>query len=217
MSARTLALAWVAVAVIGGAQLLAVQAPPFDRLEFSCSVFPSTTTEADLRAKFGTTNVTTGPVPDPNGAEGDMAEGTILFANDPDALLEISWQDAAGKRRPVRIGRLASHGRWRTLSGIALGIDLKTIEKLNGRPFSLVGLASDVQGTVMSWRGGRIETRDSADCPLWVRLRTEKPFLDAATQAVARQVKGERIYSSGHPVMQTFNPTVYELSLVYSR
>jgi len=74
-------------------------------------VFTPNTTEADLRTRFGAENVTTGPVPDPNGAEGDRTEGTILFDRNPDTRLEIPWKDAAGKRRPAVVSLGVRFGR----------------------------------------------------------------------------------------------------------
>jgi len=188
-----------------------------DRFLFACSVFPANTSEVQLRARFGPENVTTGSVPDPDGAEGDRTEGTILFAKDPEARLEIAWKAAGERRQPASIGRLATQGRWRTSSGISLGTDLKTVEKLNGRPFSLAGLAVDLQGSVTSWRGGRLEAQDSVDCHVGMRLRVESSGNGARIAALERQVTGDRIFSSGHPAMQALNPTVYELFLWYGR
>jgi hypothetical protein len=209
---RTIVFAWTALAVVGAASVFAVQSPPGQFL-LACSVFPARTTEADLRAKFGPENVTTGSVSDPNGAEGDQTQGTILFAKDADARLEISWKDPVGRRQPVSVHRLGAHGRWHTSSGISLGTDLKTIEKLNGRPFNLAGLAFDLQGSVTSWRGGRLEVQDSVDCHVGVRLRVEDP--DGGATSLMREIDGDRIFSSGHPAMQAINPTVYALFLWY--
>src|SRR6185436_1494412 len=112
---------------------------------------------------------------------------------------------------------LATQGRWRTSSGITLGTDLKTVEKLNGRPFRLAGLAFDAQGTVVSWRGGRLEAQDSVDCHVGVRLRVEAPGNGAASAALERQVTGDKDFSSGHPAMQALNPAAYELFLWFGR
>jgi hypothetical protein len=188
-----------------------------DRFLLECSVFSVDTTEGELRARFGSENVSTGSVPDHNGAEGDRTEGTVLFADDADARLEISWKDAIGRRQPDVISKLATQGRWHTSSGITLGTDLKTVEKLNGRPFRLAGLAFDLQGTVLSWSGGRLETENSANCHVGIRLRVESPRNRSAGAALERQVIGDKEFSSGHPAMQALNPTVYELLIWYGR
>src|SRR5437879_5809392 len=111
MRVRTIAFASTALIAIGaGSRLFAIQ-DRSDRFLFACSVFPANITELEIRARFGPENVTIGSVPDPNGAEGDRTEGTVLFANDADARLEISWKDAVGKRQPARVSRLATQGR----------------------------------------------------------------------------------------------------------
>jgi hypothetical protein len=217
MTVRTMLCAWSALAVVGaGSRLLAVQNPN-DTFLLACSVFSADMSEAALQAKFGPENVTRGSVADPNGAEGDRTEGTVLFARDADARLEISWKDTAGKRQPALISKLATQGRWHTSSGIALGADLKTVEKLNGRPFRLAGLAFDAQGTVVSWDGGRLEAQDSADCHVGIRLRVEPSGGGSAAATLERQVRGDRVFSSGHPAMQALNPTVYELFIWFGR
>jgi hypothetical protein len=194
---RTLALlACTALAIAGASSHTLARQARDPRFLFSCSVFTSSLTEADLRARFGPENVTTGSVPDPNGAEGDRTEGTILFEKDPDARLEISWTDQAGKRRPFRIAQMGSRGRWRTSTGITLGTDLKTVEKLNRRPFRLYGMGFDLQGSVVSWSGGLLEAQSTADCRVGIALRVESPVVDAATVALDRQVSRVLLRSS---------------------
>ena len=126
------------------------------QLIFSCSTFPRDISEADLRSRFGPPNVTTSLVPW-GGAEGDYNEGTVLFAEDPSARVEILWKERAAKRTPEWVSIRGNSSRWRSPAGITLGTDLLTIEKLNRRPFRLVGLSSDVSGTVMSWSRGQLE------------------------------------------------------------
>src|SRR5438093_1135951 len=101
MRVRRIVFAWTAIIAIGaGSRLFAIQ-DQSDRFLFACSVFPANTTEVELRARFGPENVTVGSVPDPNGAEGDRTEGTVLFANDAAARLESSRR--AGRRSANRV------------------------------------------------------------------------------------------------------------------
>jgi hypothetical protein len=172
--------------------------------------------EADLRMQFGVENVTTGQVPW-GGAEGDSNEGTILFAMTPDARLEIFWRNRQGKRMPDWISVRGRQSRWRTPTGITLGTNLRTLERLNGRPFRLLGFGTDVSGTVMSWSGGQLQSQDSPQCR--VRLRTAPPreTTQNGTALTFRELLGEREFSSGHPMMQTLDPSVYEMFLSYAR
>jgi hypothetical protein len=186
-----------------------------ERLVFSCSTFPPDSNEAALRARFGVANVTSGRVPW-GGAEGDYNEGTVLFAEDTSARVEILWKERTARRTPEWVSVRGDLSRWRTAGGVTLGTDLLTIEKLNRRPFRLVGFGSDVSGTVLSWSTGQLELQDTNHCRVRVRLGLhvrpeQQDFIRLRSQLV-----GEREYSSGHPAMQALDPAVYELFLQYN-
>ena len=185
-------------------------------LPFSCTTFSASTTAADLSAKFGAGNVKTGQVPW-GGAEGDYSEGTVLFGDDPTAKLEIYWRDATNRRDPDWVSVRGKQTRWRSPSGITLGTPLRAIEQLNGRPFRLVGFGSDVQGTVMSWSGGKLEAQNTPGCHVRMRLGPDWDKADTKARALMKQLQGESEFSSGHPAMQGLDPTVNELLLQYYR
>ena len=99
---------------------------------------------------------------------------------------------------------------WRTPNGIAVGMDLATLERRNGWPFRLRGLAGpEGRGIVRSWGRGRLESSDSEDCRLSISLQpTGERHVD---RAMYWQVAQGREFSSGHPAMQAINPQVVEL------
>jgi len=213
-----ISLAVTALAISSAGLYVHASQAQTDRFLFSCSVFSSATTETDLRLRFGAANVTAGSVPDLlKGAEGDRTQGTILFAQDADARVEAGWTDPIERHHLGWVRVFGAHSRWRTPGGITLGADLKTLEKLNGGPFRLTGLATDVQGTVLSWAGGRLDGQDSKGCHIGVRLRDEGPGNSASAAALGRQITGDRPFSSGHPAFQALNPTVYELVIGFVR
>jgi len=212
---RSFVVMFVSLAVLGQALSHGQTPVPEPTLSFSCSTFPSTASEADLLARFGKANVTTAPVPW-GGAEGDYNEGTVLFAGTPDAKVQIYWRERVVKRLPEWVSVFGKQSRWRTPGGITLGTALTTIEKLNRRPFRLIGFANDVEGTVVSWSGGQLETQDQKDCRVRIRVRTRFGVSPVPMDSV-RQVEGEREYSSAHPAMHALDPTVYELFLQYVR
>ncbi len=184
-------------------------------LLFSCTTFPSDLSEMDLRSLFGDSHVATGLVPW-GGAEGEYNEGTILFGETPNTKVEILWRDREAKRLPEWVSVRGMTSRWRTTGGITLGTDLLTIERLNRRPFRLIGMDNDVQGTVMSWAGGQLEAQNSKDCRVRVRLRDESGPAGQGPVNLRRQVAGDREFSSSHPAMQAINPKVYELFIAYT-
>jgi hypothetical protein len=166
--------------------------------------------EADLLAGFGSTNVVPGQV---YLGEEHYDDGTILFGQDREDRVEILWKIKSERRRPAWVRVRGESSRWHTREGLALGLDLKSIERLNRKPFRLLGFEWDYAGTVMSWSGGRLDQPSKeAPCSARVRLAPSGPVGPAV---IERQVVGEREFSSGHPAMQTLNPRVYEMWLSF--
>ena len=178
-------------------------APPASQdqpLPFSCATFGPNVDEEALKVRFGGANVTTGLVPW-GGAEGDYNEGTILFADRPDARLEIYWKDRAAKRTAEWVGIHGSKSRWRSPGGVTLGLDLKTVERLNGRPFRLNGWGTDLGGGLYSWAGGLLARQNVEGCRIGFRFRPPDADKRPDLQALLRQVIGDRsvlIGTSGH-------------------
>jgi hypothetical protein len=166
--------------------------------------------EAALLARFGPSNVAGGQV---DLGEGQHDDGTILFGQDPEDRVEILWSLKIDRRRPAWLRVQGESSHWRSSEGLTLGLDLKSIERINGKPFRLLGFDWDYAGTVMSWSGGRLDQPSTkAPCATRVRLAPSGP---AAAERVERQVAGEREFSSGHPAMQTLNPRVYDMWLSF--
>jgi hypothetical protein len=183
-------------------------------LPFSCVTFGAQLTEADLVARFGRSNVTSGPVPW-GGAEGDYTDGTIVFADRAKARLEIYWKNREAKRDPGWIDIRGAESLWRSPAGITLGMDLKTVEAFNRRPFRIAGFGSNGSGFVPSWSGGLLAREDIGGCRL--QFRFVPPDVDTRPdlQVFMRQVDTGRIYSSGHPAMQALNPRIGEGVITY--
>ena len=209
---------WFKPVMVGLALVTSVgasQVPTQDRsLPFSCATFSADVSAAGLRERFGEEHVHTAPVPW-GGAEGDYNEGTVLFGKDPSARLEIFWRDTAGKRNPEWVSVRGDGSRWRTPAGVSLGARLRMLETLNAGPFRLLGFGTDVSGTVMSWSNGRLAAGDSAGCRVRLRLGFAREHTRDGRSSLVRQLIGEREFSSGHPAMQSLNPSVYELFLQY--
>jgi len=183
--------------------------PPQDTLfELSCAVFPPNTTQADLVARFGAQNVTNAPV---SGMDDGPSEGTIIFADRPDARVEIMWWDLHVKRYPYAIYVRTAGSRWRTPNGVTVGTDLRTLERANRRPFRMAGFSTESQGAVRSWAGGALDHAESDSCSTVIHLQ---PTYEATVDdTLFRQVRSGRDYSSGHPALQTINPRVVVIRL----
>jgi hypothetical protein len=179
---------------------------------FSCATFPLETSHAGLAARFGADNVTTSPV---YGFDDGPTDGTVLFPDDSTARVEIIWRDPESKSRARWIMVRGEHSRWRAPNGITLGTGLRTLERMNGRPFRLAGFRNEISGRVRSWGGGRLEPEDREACTLTVSLYL-RPGDDKPGDPLKQVAQGTN-YSSGHPAMQALNPRVVALVLEYPR
>lgn len=181
---------------------------------FSCATFGIHTSESDLKVRFGSGNVSSGLVRW-GGAEGDDNEGTILFADRPDARLEIYWKNQAARRDPSWIDIRGTSSRWRSPAGVTLGTDLKTVEGFNGRPFQIAGFGTDLSGGVYSWSGGLLARQDVGGCRMGFRFVPPNVDERPELRALMLQVGDGGTYSSGHQAMHGLNPRVGEAVIRY--
>ena len=171
------------------------------------SSFPPDMTGEDLARRFGaqvaiSTQVYVG--------EGFYEEGTVLFADSPDERLEVLWRDGSHKHHPRSVCTRGAHSKWRTPQGIHIGTDLRTIERINGRPFQLAGFAWDGGGGAGTWLGGRLERSSGTACDLALQL---EPRPDQLNDAMYKKVLGDHQFLSRHRAMQAINPRVSRICL----
>lgn len=159
--------------------------------------------EADLIRVYGPGNVTRGTL---DVGEGETMPATIVFANLPHRRLEIAWKDEPGRKLPARIQIEGNQTLWHTTQGITLGTSLKTLEKLNGKPFLLAGFGWDYSGTVTSWDQGRLEQGLKN-----IVLRLAPPARNEIPSADEESVEGDKNFPSAQPAMQRINPVVYQI------
>jgi hypothetical protein len=172
--------------------------------------FDAEASAATLSEHFGPTNVASAEI---DVGEGETEPGTAIFPHSPNERVDILWTDETRQHKP-RAVFVRNGSRWHTRAGLTLGVNLRTIERLNRRPFRLLGFAWDYGGTVMSWAGGVLESEQFGTCRVRARLTTGD-IRDSERARWFRQVIGAREFSSGHPAMQALNPFVYEIWLEY--
>lgn len=173
------------------------------------SSFPASSSAKLLEDRFGRDQVSRVDI---EVGEGQVERGTVLFGSTPNARVEILWKDAAGQRNPRVVRIRGDASTWRAAGSLALGDDLRSVERRNGRPFLLAGFGWDCGGTQLSWSGGRLESAASAACAVRIRLAPRRtPY----TGRWEEQVQGDREFSSSHPAMQALNPRIYEIWLQY--
>lgn len=193
---------WLAQSADDGRQ------PVVQRPAFECErSFLAADDSKALSVRFGASAVVIGEI---YLGEGFYETGTVLFGDAPESRVEILWHDATAQARPKFVRVQGQRSQWRTPEGVTPGLDLKTLERLNVKPFRMSGFGTDYEGTLLSWSGGRLGPSAVSGCSVRVRLR---PDDSVDYRHWYRQVIGAREFSSGHPAMQYLNPRVYEMWL----
>jgi hypothetical protein len=159
----------------------------------------------ELQRRFGPANVTQAKI---DLGEGESADGTVIYADDPTLRVEIVWKDAS-RHAPATARVRGKDSKWGLAPGITLGTSLKEIERLNGGPFTLTGFAYDYSGTIIDWNGGRLASLRSGLPHAFIRLEPDNAPA-ASTEADYKDVLGDRDFSSNREAMQRLNPRAYE-------
>ena len=174
--------------------------------------FAPTATPDILAAAFGAANVT---VEDIQVGEGQVEEGTVLFSKSADERLEILWTGGIAHGRVRHLVVRGEKSRWRTLRGLTLGASLQAVERLNRRPFRLLGFGWDYAGTTMDWSMGLLDSPSDGPCRIRARFSPTPAAREMDSSKWSAQVRGDREFSSGHPAMQALNPVIYEIFVQY--
>ena len=178
------------------------------------------TTRADLTTIFGLKNVIDEDVTlSDEGSE----PGTIVFKDQADASLTITWNDDRPDPRIevivfcLALSGLPSKCRWHTAEGITFGTTLKHLQALNGGNFAILGFGWDYGGTVTSWQGGRLDKLKTNCGSFNVRL-DPPPATPSDTRAAAiEQVEGDREFTSAEPAMEALDPQVSYMSFSFGK
>ncbi len=171
------------------------------------SFITNSTTRADLVRRFGGSRVLNGRI---YVGEGESESGTIVFPGDPKKRLDITFGERT-RTHPMIVRISGQNSIAATFGNIRIGTPLKQIEKINGRPFTLAGFEWDYSGTVLSWKGGKID-KVQPGCRIGLRLNYEQ---NSTTKRWASQVQGDRSFSSHQAAMQALNPRVYQIWIAY--
>lgn len=127
--------------------------------------------------------------------------GWVLFPAEPLRRVEV-YLDDAGAHPATLIVR--DHSSWVRADGLRIGLDLRALETLNGRPFAFSGFDWDYGGYVSDWKGGRLAHAGHFAGP--VRLCPP----DGTPESYPA---GDRDFMSDLPAVRAAPPTVCELGV----
>lgn len=200
---------WTGIAHAALAQAPASAPPP----ALDCPSFPKLTDEAALVKRFGRENVVNAKL---DGAEGASVRGTVVFPKDPSRRLEVTWHDAAKRRRLAGIA-IDGRSEWlvRTPGKASPAVGLKTgidgLEEANERPFLINGFGWDYGGYGAGWKGGKLDDLEGG-CSLSVRF---SPDPKAKGKALDR-VSGEKQLGSSDPGLRAVRPFLSSITLEWA-
>lgn len=168
--------------------------------------------EQDLISRYGKNNVSYDTI---WGAEGFYTMGTFVKVDD-ESRVEVMWADSA-KRSTMISATLVSNGdyyadriltgKWKSCTGVALGMSLEELQNINGRPFKFSGFGWDYGGGVISWEGGTLEGKGLA-----IQL-SEGSGSDELTLEENTSVLGDVPVMSDNPVARKLKPRVWSISV----
>src|SRR5262249_23938971 len=98
-------------------------------------VFSKDSSHLKLAEVFEAQNITYSQV---DGPEGTKLMASVLYPKDPKRRLEVLWQNEAD-RSDLSVISINGQSTWIAPKGLKLGVQLLTLEKLNGKPFKLAG------------------------------------------------------------------------------
>ena len=173
------------------------------------------TSRADLDTLFGKDNVRDSSL--------DISEGpeaaTVVFGSDTSAALAITWDKERVSTIHICFATQTGPCRWRTASGIRIGLPLIELQKLNGKSFQFAGFGFDGQGSVTSWRHGALEDDPAACGHLGVRLtpsaELEGRAMSKQEAGSLKQLQGDKPYSSAAVAAQDLNLLVSALAVQF--
>lgn len=175
----------------------------------------ATTTRAQLDTLFGKENVQDGSYQ----AE-DVEAATIVLGSDSSAALAVTWNNERVSYVYICFQTKTGPCRWRTASGIRIGLPLRELEKLNGKAFQMAGYGFDGQGSVVSWRKGALEQDESTCGRLGVRLtplaEIEGRPMSKDEASSMKALQGDKKFTSGYVATLGLDPVVSDLIMEFT-
>ena len=132
--------------------------------------------------------------------EGEFVEATYVYPSSEKELI-LLWQEGDFKHlREIRIRR--SNSPWTTQEGITVGSTLREVELVNNSPFLLSGFGWDYAGSTLDWQSGILDD--------------DLTLIFAEPKNVHKDLLGDESYPSDHKRMQSANPQISVIRVLFS-
>jgi hypothetical protein len=159
-----------------------------------------------LAQSFGVHNVDFTEV---SGDDGSTLMASVLFPTDPKRRLEVLWDDDV-QRAGTRMIVIDGESTWSAQKGVRLGLPLAALEKLNGKPFRLMGFEKGGMAIVSDWNGGALALLTDG-CKVGVQLKPDPK----AAAGVLDAAGSDKEFASSDPAIRAAKPIVGEIIVAY--
>ncbi|HLH96825.1 MAG TPA: hypothetical protein VKW08_17075 [Xanthobacteraceae bacterium] len=163
-----------------------------------------------LAQAYGVHNVEFSQV---NGDDGSTLLASVLFPRDPKRRLEVLWDDD-NERTGTRMIVIDGQSTWAAEKGIHLGMPIAALEKLNGKPFKLMGFgasgASAGMAIASDWNGGALDLLADG-CKVGIQFKPDPK----ASPAVVEAANGNKEFLSSDPAIRAAKPAIGQIILGY--
>jgi hypothetical protein len=181
-------------------------AEPARAVACSNGAFAKNSGHLRLAQTYGVHNV---DFTDVSGDDGSTLMASVLFPNDPKRRLEVLWDDDL-QRSGTRMIVIGGQSTWTAQKGVRLGLPLAALEKLNGKPFKLMGFEKAGMAVVSDWNGGVLGLLTDG-CKIGVQFKPD-PKAPAGTLDTA---SSDKEFASSDPAIRAAKPTVGEIIVAY--
>lgn len=167
--------------------------------------------EAALIEQYGKGSITYDTI---WGVEGYFTMGTYV-RTDEFAHVEIYWADSAARTGMISATLVSDAdyyaaklepGKWKSCTGVYLGMSTDDLQKLNGRPFKFSGFGWDYGGGVFGWDGGTLDSKG-------ISVQLSEGSNAELSGEETNQVLGDITVMSNNPVLQKLKPRVWSISV----
>jgi hypothetical protein len=159
-----------------------------------------------LAQAFGVHNVDFTEV---SGDDGSTLMASVLFPNDPKRRLEVLWDDDV-ERSGTRMIVIDGQSTWSAQKGVHLGLPLAALEKLNGKPFRLMGFEKGGMAIVSDWNGGALALLTDG-CKVGVQFKADPKVAAGVLDAAS----SDKEFVSSDPTIRAAKPVVGEIIVAY--
>lgn len=147
-----------------------------------------------------------------NGDDGSTMLASVLFPNDPKRRLEVLWDDDT-ERSGTRMIVIDGQSTWAAEKGLRLGMPIAALEKLNGKPFKLMGFgaagASAGMAIASDWNGGALDLLPDG-CKVGAQFKPDAKVGPAVVEAAS----GKEFLSTDAAI-RAAKPTIGEIIVGY--